>query len=315
MLDDAPVFAIDFTSEGLAAAFVSADGEQEGLAGFDLSDFDADADQAFDKLVALLAAKARAGGAIGAAALSMPCDLDASRSMIVNYPEAPWLNGQRLPDILKGALGAPVAMERRAAVSLHYDRAMLGLPEDCLAVGCYIDTHYDSAIWHNGGLMMGKNGGAGNISHMTIHDREDNCFCGKAGCVDLYGAGMRFQQLHAMIFPDTPREELFLHHGEHPIIMDYLRMMAYPIAMALNILDPDFLILGGSVLSSPGFPLGALQAAIAEHSYRPAPGREATFLPSAASAVPGVVCAAQYAFSAMPHVFSLSPMQDIEKYR
>ncbi len=310
-MPDAPVFAVDITADGLSAAFVSADGDQDGLAGVDWSDISADESLAFDKLVDLLCAKARTGGAICAAALSMACDLDVSRTAVINHPHAPWLNGRPLPKILKNSLGVPVAMERRAAVLLHYDRAMLGLPENCLAVGCYIDVHYDSAIWHNGGFIMGKNGAAGNISHMTIHDREDNCFCGKAGCVDLYGAGTRFQQLHSMIFPDTPREELFLRHGDHPIVMDYLRMMAYPIAMELNILDPDFLILGGSVPSYPGFPLEALQAAILEHSYRPASGRGIAFLPSAASTVPGVVCAARYACSGL----NFDVLRTIEKYR
>jgi allose kinase len=296
-MQDAPVFAIDFTAEGLTAAFVSADGGQEGLAGFDLCDFHAGGEKAFDKMLGLLLAKARTGDSISAVALSMACDLDASRTTIVNYPQATWLNGQPLPGILETALGVPVVMERRAVVSLHYDRAMLGLPESCLAIGCYIDTHYDSAIWHNGAPLLGRNGAAGNIAHMTIHGREDNCFCGKTGCVDLYGAGMRLQQLHTMIFPDTPIAELFVLHGEHPIIMDYLRMMAYPIAIEVNILDPDFLILGGSVPAYPEFPLRALETAIVDHRYRPASEHDTVFLPSAASMTPGVVCAAQYALA------------------
>lgn len=294
MTDD-PVFSIDFTSESVQAAFVSQDGRESGLAGFDLADLHAGEGRPLDKLAALLAAKARTGGRIRAAALSMPCDLNADRTKVARYPEASWLNGQPLPAILGDALGVPVVMERRAAVMLTYDRAMLGLPEDCLAVGCYIDTHYDTAIWHRGGLVPGKNGRAGNIAHLTVHDREDACFCGRAGCVDLYGAGMRLRQMHSMIFSDTPMEELFLLHGEHPIILEYLRMMAYPIAMELNVVDPDFLILGGSIPAMPGFPEEALRAEIVRHAYRSESDSAPAFLSSVAGATPGVVCAAQYA--------------------
>lgn len=294
-----PVFAVDFTTEGVQAAFVSPDGGVSELAGFDFVDFkpekaeDADA---LDKLVALLAAKARTGGRIRAVSLSMHCDLDALRARVAEYPQAPWLRDKPLPKILSDALGVPVIMERRSVMLLSYDRAMLGLPEKCLAVGCYIDTCFDTAIWHNGAPVTGKNGHAGNIGHMTVHGREDACFCGKSGCVELYGAGIRLRQLHTMIFPDTPMEEIFTRHGEHPIILDYLAMMAYPVAMEVNILDPDFLILGGSVPAMPGFPMDVLRDAVADQAYRPGSSAAAPILPSVAGTMPGVVCAAQYAF-------------------
>lgn len=287
------VFAIDFTNEGMTAAFV---GAEEGTAGFDLIDFMAGEGKALDKLLAMLAAKSRtASRRVVAAALSMPCDLDRERKTVVNFPEASWLNAQPLPELVGDILGVPVFMERRAVIHLCYDLAMLGLPENGLIVGCYIDTHYETAIWHCGAPILGKNGAAGNIAHMTIQDREDHCFCGRTGCVDLYGAGIRLRQLHTMIFPDTRLDELFVHHGEHPIIQDYLSMMAYPIAIEANILDPDFLILGGGIPAMRGFPRKTLEEAITRHTYRPAPERELTFLPSVASTTPGVLCAAQYA--------------------
>lgn len=290
------VFAIDFTQEDMTAAFVTLDGDEVGTAGFGLIDFLAGESEPLDKLTALLLAKARtAPGAIRALALSLPCDLNRDRNTVVNFPEASWLNGCRLPEMLESALGVAAVMERRAVALLAYDRAMLGLPEDALVVGCYVDTHYDSAIWHCGRPVLGKNGAAGNIAHMTVHDREDNCFCGKSGCVDLYGAGIRLRQMHTMIFPDTPLPELFEAHGEHPIVQDYLAMMAYPIAIEANILDPDFLVIGGSIPSMRGFPRTLLEEQIRRHSYRPDPGHQAVFLPSAAGSVSGVTTAAQYA--------------------
>lgn len=290
------IFAIDFTSEGMTAAFVSPDGREDGTAGFDLVDFMAGESQALDKLVALLMAKARtAGGRIMAAAVSLACDLDRPRRRILNFPEASWLDGQPFADILREALGVPVVMERRAVVALAYDSVMLGLPDDALLLGCYMDTHYDTAIWYGGKPILGRNGTAGNIAHMTIHDREDLCFCGKTGCVDLYGAGVRLKQIHTMIFPDTPREELFLRHGDHPLLLDYLSMMAYPVAIEADVLDPDFLVVGGSIPLMQGFPRKVFEDAVIRHTYSPEGGRETRFLYSVASGTPGVVCAAQYA--------------------
>jgi allose kinase len=204
------IFSIDFTHEGMTAAFVSPDGVAEDAAGFDLADFLAGESNPLDKLVTLVSLKARAfGGRVKAAVLAMPCALDRGREHVAGFHAASWLNEQPLPAILSEMLGVPVVMERRPIISLHYDRMMLGLPDDCVAVGCYIDTHFSSAIWDAGRFVSGRNGMAGDIAHMPVAGREDTCFCGKAGCVDLYGAGARMRQLHSMIFPDTEIDELF----------------------------------------------------------------------------------------------------------
>lgn len=291
------IFAIDFSHEDMTAAFVSSDGREEGTAGFDLCDFVAGDSAPLDKLLALLAAKAKtAPGPLRAAALSLPCDLDPQRRLVNNFPEAGWLDGQPFPEAVEKALDLPAIMERRAVAQLCYDRIMLGLPETAMIVGCYIDTHYENAIWHCGAPLVGRNGLAGNIAHMTIHDREDSCFCGKTGCVDLYGAGIRLRQMHTMIFPDTPLEDLFVRHGDHPIVRDYLTMMAYPIAIEANILDPDYIILGGRIPGMRGFPRQFLENEICRLSYHSSPDQTTQFLPSTCAGVPGVMCIAQYAF-------------------
>lgn len=290
------VFAVDFTCEKMTAAFVGDDGSPRETADFDLSDFLAGGSGAVDKLVGLLAAKARLGGnAVQAAMVTMPCDLDAKRERVVNFPRASWLNGQPLAAILREVMDCPVMMERRSVAMLSFDLAMLGLPTRCLAVGCYIDLQYDVAIWHNGIPVIGATGRAGNIMHLPVADRVDACFCGKAGCVGLYGTGLRARQIHSMIFPDTPMERLFTVHGDHPIIYDYIKMMAYPIAMAVNFADPDYLILGGDVLNMPDFPRKVLEEEIVQATYRPEDDG-ARFLASTVDGmVPGVVCGAQYA--------------------
>lgn len=290
------VFAIDFTYESMTAGFVLPDGTTEGAAGFDLTDFLAGESRPLDKLTSLLAAKARTATVKPSlVAVSIPCDLSADRQTVVNFPQAIWLNEVRLPEVLQQLLDIPAVMERRGVTLLSYDRIMLGLPIDSLIIGCYIDDHYENALWVGGKPVFGKNGAAGNIAHMTIQDREDICHCGKYGCVDLYGAGIRFRQLHTMIFSDTPMNQVFERHGDHPIVLDYISMMAYPIAIEANILDPDFIILGGYVPSMPGFPRQYLEDEIRRHSYYPSPSRELVFVPSAAQPDSCLECVAHYA--------------------
>lgn len=295
-MSDEYIFAIDFTHENMNAAFVSLMGSAEGGADFDLCDFQAGESRAMDKLLALLLAKAKAApGPLVATAVSLPCDIDAKRMRVMGFPQAGWLEDQPLPEVLGKALGMPVVMEKRAIVRLAYDRVMLGLPEASLILGCYVDLHYETAIWHSGHPIRGKNGTAGSIAHIPIHGREDACFCGKTGCVNMYGAGVRLRQMHSMIFPDTPLPELFARHGEHPLVLDYLTMMAYPIAIEANIIDPEYIIIGGEVPVMKGFPMDFLREQVRALMYRPDPGAETNFLASSAASIPGTVCLAQYA--------------------
>ncbi|MDR1611917.1 MAG: ROK family protein [Planctomycetota bacterium] len=267
--------ALDFSGETLTFGFVSASGATSGVARLDLADFLAGAEPPMDKLSALLAAKVRAApGAVDLLALSMGCDISADRKTVLDYPEAIWLNGNNVVDALAGALGKRVAMERRAAAFLSFDQAFLGLPRDGVLVGCYVDSVYDNAIWHGGGILRGRSGAAGNIGHLPVHGREDNCHCGKVGCCELYGSGRRLRHMHSLIFSDVPFEELFVHHGEHPLLRDFLRMMAYPIAVEANILDPDFIVLGGLVPRMRDFPRAEMEEAIRDQCHYPSPARE-----------------------------------------
>lgn len=289
------IFAVDFTCENMTAAFIDEDGMARDEASFDLADFLA-GDSGADKLVSLLAAKARmGGGSLDGVALTLPCDLDVKRERIASFPQATWLNGAALPAMLRDLVGAPVVMARRSEAQLAFDLAMLGLPEQSVIVGCYIGLLYEVSIWHYGEPVLGHNGRAGNITHLLVHDREDVCFCGKSGCVGLYGTGHRLRQMQTMIFPDTPMDELFVKHGDHPIVQDFIRMMAYPIGMAVNYSDPDYLVLGGSVVRMKAFPRALLEEEIRDAMYQPGDEGVRIVWSVVGDMVSVMVCGAQYA--------------------
>ncbi|MDR0361974.1 MAG: ROK family protein [Planctomycetota bacterium] len=274
MADDITL-AMDFSGETLTAGFVADGDALTGVSRLDLADFLAGSETPMEKLISLLAAKLRtAPGEATLLALAMGCDISADGRTVLDYPGAIWLNGKNLADALESAMGRPVVMERRGAAFLSYDRACLDLPQDGVLVGCYVDDVYDNAIWCGGRILRGHSGAAGNIGHMPVHGREDNCHCGKFGCIELYGTGVRLKQMHSLIFPDIPYEEIFVQHREHPLLKDFLRMMAYPIAAETNILDPDVIVLGGTVPSMPDFPIKEVEQAIRDQCYYPYPAKE-----------------------------------------
>ncbi|MDR1533537.1 MAG: ROK family protein [Planctomycetota bacterium] len=290
---DECVLAIDFSHEKIEAAFVSGEGWVNAQADLPLASLAAGEARPAGKLVSLLANKAKAAPlALKSAIVSLACGLGPDGTRAVNHPAAAWLDDYPLAEELRAALGVPVRLIRRSHALLFYDLETLEIPPDSLVIGCYIDLHFDNAIWYRDGPLSGRNRASGNIAHLTLHGREDACFCGRRGCVDLYGAGVRLRQIHTMIFPETPLGEIFVRLGDHPILREYLAMMAYPVAVEADILAPDFIVIGGGIPAMPGFPRDRLR----EEIVRQSPALEARILPSASDAASGVACAGRYAF-------------------
>ena len=291
-------FVMDFAGDNLTAGFVSESFEITGVSKLDLANFMAGDEPPVDKLISLLAAKMGAApGEISVIPLALDCDLSPDRRSVVNIHKASWLNGLPLADMLENALGKPAVLERRAQVFLNYDRITLGLPEDALIIGCYINDGYENAIWARGGMICGKSGAAGNISHMPIHDREDNCYCGRMGCICLYGGGTRLKQIHSLIFSDIPIEELFVQHSGNPILQDFLKMMIYPLAVEANLLDPDYLILGGQIPTMPEFPFEDTEYLLQTQTYHPFPSRYIRITPSIIKGDESLVCIGYFGFA------------------
>lgn len=290
-------FVVDFSGDNLTAGFVSEELQASGVSNFDLANFLAGNNEPLDKMVGLLAAKMRASpDPVDVVVLAFDCDFAPDRQRVLNIPNAPWLNGAPLVEALQGGLGKPVILERRANMFLQYDRVVLGLPQEAMIAGCYVNDGYEGALWCQGSLLLGKSGAAGNMGHMPVHGREDNCRCGKTGCIELYGAGYRLKQLHSLIFPDIPLNDIFVQHAEHPLLQDFLRMMVYPLAVEVNLLDPDFVILGGTVPTMPDFPLSSLEEFLREMCYHPFPGDVLALTPSAIRESDYLLCPAYYGF-------------------
>lgn len=275
------VFALDISESGLRAGFVLKDFEVTAVSHIDIANFVAGETSPLEKLLALLMAKMRtAPEAIDLIAVMVDCDVTPDRRGVLNFPGASWLADGPVADFLEKNLGKPVVLDHRAKALLAYDMALLGIPTDVITIGCYINAFYESAIWCRGAFLNGKSGAAGNIGHMPVHGREDVCRCGKSGCIELYGAGVRLKQMHSLIFPDFPLQELFVENANHPIIHDFLTMMAYPIAVEADILDPDFIVLGGDIPMMNSFPIEIVEQAIRDQAHHPYPAESLTLIRS-----------------------------------
>lgn len=110
-------------------------------------------------------------------------------------------------------------------------------------------TGIGAGIVIDGRILMGENGLAGEVGHMSLIPDKFPCNCGKMGCWNVIGSGLYFanQGLDAAVVFDSARngEKAALKHVEW-----VARWNGVGTANVINAFDPEAVIIGGSFTKS-----------------------------------------------------------------
>lgn len=189
-------------------------------------------DEAFaliGEMVADLKASSRRGGLLGAGlALPGPFDVE-SMSFVGPTTMAGWKNvdiRQRLADVT----GLPAFMEN--------DMAAAALGEQLYGLGQQFSDYFylffsvglGGAMMHDGVVMRGAWGNAGEIGHITAIPDGELCHCGNRGCLERY--------LSLDAFKRGGLSEAEWVSAVAPIFRSAIRTIE-------NLFDPETIVLGG----------------------------------------------------------------------
>jgi fructokinase len=163
------------------------------------------------------------------------------------------LNGQPLKSDLEKLLGRKIEIQNDAncfamAEALH--GAGLGKK---LVFGVIMGTGCGGGIVHNGEVIVGSQGIAGEWGHMSINPDGPLCFCGHRGCVEGYISGGGIEARYAEQFgvKKSFREiEKDFYAGEAKAVgfmKIFFRNFGRALANLIDVLDPDVIVLGGGV--------------------------------------------------------------------
>lgn len=220
--------------------------------------------------------------------IGFPATIDAARRIVLQAPNIPGLDGIPVADELERLLCIPVHIEKDVNLLYYSDMADLNLPARGIGIGVYVGTGIGNAIFFNGKPLSGKNGVSGELGHLPRAGSHEKCGCGNMGCSECYASGRRLVQLRDQYFPGTDFPELFTKFADAPELVEYVDQIACTIAAEINILDPEYVVLGGGVLNMEGFPTEALKADIYRHTRKPYPARSLSFYRSKDTAENGV---------------------------
>jgi fructokinase len=187
------------------------------------------------------------------------------RTGLMRNANSTWLNGRPLASDLQAALGRPVRLANDAncfALSEAKDGAGAGAR---VVFGVIIGTGCGGGLAVDGELLDGAAGIAGEWGHTSLPwpsvpetQSAALCWCGKRGCLETWISGSGFAGwASAALGAQWRCEEIaeLAVAGDATAVgcIDLLQdRIARGLAMVINIIDPDVIVLGGGLSNLEG---------------------------------------------------------------
>jgi len=211
--------------------------------------------QAIRDLVQALERQLGRRGSIG---VGIPGAVSPATGLIKNA-NSTWIIGQALDRDLARELGRPVRIENDAncfALSESADGAGAGAD---VVFGVILGTGVGGGVVVGGRCLRGHNAIAGEWGHNPLpwpgNGERDAapCYCGKRGCIEVFlsGPGLARDHQHGGGLSLEP-EQVAAHAeaGDSTALATldrYEDRLARALAMVINVLDPDVIVLGGGL--------------------------------------------------------------------
>lgn len=237
-----------------------------------------------------------------AVCIGFPATLNRERTRILQAPNLPFMENLPVVDYLQAALNVPVYAERDVVMTMCYDIQKYNLPVNSgIICGIYFGTGIGNAIMIDGVNLTGRNGTAGELGHVPVDGSEILCGCGNTGCVENLAGGKYLAYLRENFYARTDISEIFVKHAEDCRLREFVSRMALCAAAEINILDPDFVIIGGGVVNMKNFPVKELDAKILEHVRKPYPAENLRVIYAEDEPEKSIVGAGYYAYDKIMH--------------
>ncbi len=224
-----------------------------------------DYDATLDAVVRLIDAAERQHGRAQGIGIGMPGSISRSTGAIKNSNSA-CLNGRHLAEDLGRRLGGRAPQLANDANCFALSEATDGAGADSRIVfGVILGTGVGGGLVVDGRLVDGPNGITGEWGHNPLvlgdqrgRDTPRPCYCGRVGCVETVLSGPALEADHAWAAgaaADAARLSA-AHIAQHaadgePSCLQtldrYARHLAQALAVVINIVDPDVIVLGGGV--------------------------------------------------------------------
>lgn len=189
--------------------------------------------------------------------VGLPGIVNPNENRIISLPNLNGFTNSNFFNELQNELGIKVNINKDTIHLLAHDISRFNLNNQN-ALGFYLGTGFGSSLYLDSKFFIGDTFSSGEIGHLNVFDKDNQCGCGNFGCTETQVSGWYLNQIRSEYFPETMIDDVFRIHQDHPMIIKYMFDLAKVISIAVNLLDVKNVILGGGVVNSPYFPLETL---------------------------------------------------------
>lgn len=168
------------------------------------------------------------------------------------------LNGQPFNKDVEAKLGIPVRLANDANCFAMAE-ALMGavpnaLPKIEVVFGVIMGTGVGGGWVVNGKVLNGRQGIAGEWGHNFLDESGGPCYCGRVGCVETIISGPALERYYAKISGQklglrdiVARSKADQDTAAKETMDRLLHFFGKAMAVVINIVDPDVVVLGGGV--------------------------------------------------------------------
>jgi glucokinase len=198
-----------------------------------------------------------------------PGDVDERTGVVSSARNLPgWEGSFALATALTKALGAEVRIGNDVQVATEAEFRLGAAREFSSLIGVFWGTGVGGGLVLDGKPWLGR-GGAGEIGHMVVKRGGAKCPCGRKGCLEAYAGRAAMEAEAHRQHTDGVKTDLFklmhkhererltsgiweraLDHGDHlaeKLIERAIEALGTGIGSAVNLLDPEAVVLGGGL--------------------------------------------------------------------
>lgn len=235
-------------------------------------------------------------GDLLAISLGFPSTISKDKKIVYSTPNLKGFDNVNIVDPLQETFKVPIFLNKDVNSLLQYDIVQKHLEGNKVILGFYIGTGFGNSIYIDDNFLAGKNGVAGEVGHIPVLNSKELCGCNNEGCIEIYASGKRLNQIREEFFKDTDITEIFTKHKDTPIIEEFIEALSIPVATERNILDPDYIFIGGGILQMADFPFEKFEKYIYKHTRKPYPAETFNIIYSNEDQTAGVLGSTYYAF-------------------
>ncbi len=208
-----------------------------------------------------------------AVSIGVPGAVDVAGGIVQHAPNLSW-KGVALGPKLKALLNVPVFVENDVNVGVMGEYALGSGRGAQELVGIFVGTGIGGGIVMGGRLYLGARGAAGEVGHIVVEINGPRCGCGKRGCAEALASRTAMERdvraairrgeksIVLKLMKERGRERMTSSIIERalkardPVMEKVMKRAQFClgilVANVVNMLDPEFVIIGGGIAGRLG---------------------------------------------------------------